>query len=172
MSEKTGKKKSKKKTEEDDDEDTGGKSSAKFLVIVGIALLVVAGVGGGAYYAGLVHSIMGWERPNHKAEVEISKPVMHPLPQIRTDMKTGECKAPFLRAQVDVQLAPEDLPRLQEAQDRIMDGILAHLRDQERQNVVGKAGTERLRFELVQIIDNVIRPAKVHTILFKELIVQ
>ena len=43
---------------------------------------------------------------------------------------------------------------------------------QERQHVVGKEGSERLRFELVQIIQNIIRPAKVHTILFKDLIVQ
>ena len=91
---------------------------------------------------------------------------------IRTDLKTNECRAPFIRATVDVQLAPGDVDRLIEAQDQVMDAILTHLRGQERQHVVGKAGSERLRFELVQIIENVIQPAKVQTILFKELVLQ
>ena len=67
---------------------------------------------------------------------------------------------------------PEDVARLETTEMQVMDAILTHLREQERQHVVGKEGSERLRFELVQIIQNIIRPAKVHTILFKDLIVQ
>jgi flagellar basal body-associated protein FliL len=71
-----------------------------------------------------------------------------------------------------VQLAPEDVTRLEEAQAQVMDAVLTHLREQERQNIIGKEGSERLRFELVQIIENIIRPARVHTIYFKELVLQ
>lgn len=149
-----------------------GMSLSKVLIIVSAALVLIAALFGGAYYMGLVHKVMGWERPQSKAELHLGKPVLHTLPQIRTDLKSGECKAPFLRAIIQVQLSPEDLPRLEEAQEQIMDGILTHLREQDRQSVVGKAGSERLRFELVQIIENVIRPANIHTVLFKELIVQ
>jgi flagellar basal body-associated protein FliL len=148
-------------------------STGKLLLGLILGILIFFGGGGGlAWYMGWVHALMGWEKPQHRAELMIGKPVFHPLPEIRTDLKTGECRSPFLRATVHVQLMPEDVPRLEETEMQVMDAILTHLREQERQHVVGKEGSERLRFELVQIIQNIIRPAKVHTILFKDLIVQ
>jgi len=148
-------------------------SKAKLLIPIIGGVLVFVLVGGGlSYYMGWIHAVMGWERPQHHAELELGKPVFHPLPEIRTDLKTGECRAPFMRAVIHVQLMPEDVGRLQDAEMQVMDAILTHLRGQERQHVVGKEGSERLRFELVQIIQNIIRPAQVHTVLFKELVVQ
>jgi flagellar FliL protein len=149
----------------------GGKAG-KIIIICSALIVAISLLGGLSYYLGVVHMLMGWEQPQSHAELEIGKPVFHSLPQIRTDLKTNECRAPFIRATVDVQLAPGDVDRLIEAQDQIMDAILTHLRGQERQHVVGKASSERLRFELVQIIENVIQPAKVQTILFKELVLQ
>ncbi len=146
--------------------------AAKVILISGLLVAFIVIAGGFAYSLGIVHTVMGWEHPHTQAELEIGEPVYHQLPQIRTDLKTGDCRAPFIRATVDVQLAPGDVSRLENAQDRVMDAILTHLRGQERQHVVGKAGSERLRFELVQIIENIIRPAKVQTILFKELVLQ
>ncbi len=149
------------------------KSKAMLLIPILGGVLVFLVVGGGlSYYMGWIHAMMGWERPQHHAELEIGKPVFHPMPEIRTDLKTGECRAPFMRAVIHVQLMPEDVSRLQNAEMQVMDAILTHLRGQERQHVVGKEGSERLRFELVQIIQNIIQPARVHTILFKELVVQ
>lgn len=154
---------------------SNGKKKSKgglLISIVGGVFIALAVSGGVAYYLGWVHTLMGWEKPNSRAELEIGKPVFHPLPEIRTDLKTGECRAPFMRAVIHVQLMPEDVARLQDAEMQVMDAILTHLRGQERQHVVGKEGSERLRFELVQIIQNIIRPARVHTVLFKELVVQ
>jgi flagellar basal body-associated protein FliL len=149
------------------------KSKASLLIPILGGVFVFLAVGGGvSYYMGWIHAVMGWERPQHHAQLEIGKPVFHPLPEIRTDLKTGECRAPFMRTVVHVQLMPEDVDRLVDAEMQVMDAILTHLRGQERQHVVGKEGSERLRFELVQIIQNIIRPAQVHTILFKELVVQ
>lgn len=148
-------------------------SAGKLLIGLILGLLIFFGGGGGlAWYMGWIHALMGWEKPQTRAELTIGEPVFHPLPEIRTDLKTGECRSPFLRATIHVQLMPEDVSRLQDTEMQVMDAILTHLRGQERQHVVGKEGSERLRFELVQIIQNIIRPAKVHTILFKELIVQ
>ena len=148
-------------------------STGKLLLGLILGILIFFGGGGGlAWYMGWVHALVGWEKPQHRAELLIGEPVFHPLPEIRTDLKTGECRAPFLRATIHVQLMPEDVARLETTEMQVMDAILTHLREQERQHVVGKEGSERLRFELVQIIQNIIRPAKVHTILFKDLIVQ
>jgi len=149
----------------------GGKAG-KIIIICSALVVALSLLSGLSYYLGVIHMVMGWEQPNTQAELELGKPVYFSLPQIRTDLKTNECRAPFIRATVDVQLAPGDVGRLEDAQDQVMDAILTHLRGQERQHVVGKAGSERLRFELVQIIENIIQPAKVHTVLFKELVLQ
>jgi len=148
---------------------SGGK---KVLLFVVIPLLLILIGGGGAFALGWLDSLLGIKRGNPEAVLDLGKPVYVELPEIRTDMKTGECRSPFLRAIVQVQLSPNDAEKLEDNKDLVMDGILTHLRDQERQSVVGKAGSERLRFELVQIIENRIQPGKVHTVLFKELIVQ
>jgi flagellar basal body-associated protein FliL len=125
-------------------------SKAKLLIPIIGGVVVFLLIGGGlSYYMGWIHAVMGWERPQHHAELELGKPVFHPLPEIRTDLKTGECRAPFMRAVIHVQLMPEDVGRLQDAEMQVMDAILTHLRGQERQHVVGKEGSERLRFELV-----------------------
>ncbi len=167
--EKSRKPKSKKKGNGKKKKKGGGKKVAIILVA---AIVLLSGGAAGAYFSGLIHTIMGWEKPQSTAAIDLGKPVIHPLPEIRTDLKTGACRSPFLRAIVHVQLSPDDLSLLQDEEARVMDAVLTHLRDQERQHVVGKAGSERLRFELVQIIDNLIQPARVHTVLFKELIVQ
>ena len=77
-----------------------------------------------------------------------------------------------MRTVIHVQLSPNDVSRLKDNQDLVMDGILTHLRGQERQHLVGKEGSERLRFELVQVIENKLKPISVHTVLFKELVIQ
>lgn len=146
--------------------------SKKILLFVVAPLLVILIGGGGAFAMGWLDSLLGIKKGNPEAVLDLGKPVYVELPEIRTDMKTGACRSPFLRAVVQVQLSPDDVDKLEDNKDLVMDGILTHLRDQERQNVVGKAGSERLRFELVQIIENRIQPGKVHTVLFKELVVQ
>lgn len=148
-----------------------GKGKKIALISAG-ALIFLISTGVFSFYMGWVHAIMGWEQPQTVAQLELGKPILHPFPEIRTDLKTGSCKAPFMRALIHVQLFPDDLARLQELEAQVHDAILTHLREQERQHVVGKEGSERLRFELVQVINNQIQPAKIHTIYFKELVVQ
>ena len=146
--------------------------ATKIVIIAAGALIFVSATGVLSFYMGLLHSIMGWEQPQTVAKLDLGEPILHPFPEIRTDLKTGVCKAPFMRAVIHIQLFPDDLDQLVKQEAQVHDAILTHLREQERQHVVGKEGSERLRFELVQVINNQIHPAKIHTIYFKELIVQ
>jgi flagellar basal body-associated protein FliL len=147
----------------------GGKKIA--IILAGVFVFI--GVTGAlSFYMGWVHAIMGWEQPQTVAKLELGEPVMHPFPEIRTDLKTGECKSPFLRTTIHVQLFPDDLKTLTKIEMQVHDAILTHLRGQERQHFVGKEGSERLRFELVQVINNQIKPAKIHTVYFKDLLIQ
>lgn len=148
-----------------------GKGKMIVMIAAG-ALLFISATGVLSFYMGWLHAIMGWEQPQTVAKLDLGEPIIHPFPEIRTDLKTGRCKAPFMRTVIHIQLSPDDLKQLQKQEAQIHDAILTHLREQERQHVVGKDGSERLRFELVQVINNQMQPAKIHTIYFKELIVQ
>jgi flagellar basal body-associated protein FliL len=151
------------------------KKKSKFtlaLIIVSVTFFIISAGGGLSFYMGWVLAILEWERPQSSAQLSLGKPVFFPLPEIRIDLKTNECRAPFMRTVIHVQLSPDDVSRLEDNQDLVMDGILTHLRGQERQHLVGKEGSERLRFELVQVIENKLMPISVHTVLFKELVIQ
>ncbi len=131
---------------------------------------VLGATGALSFYMGWVHAIMGWEQPQTVAQLDLGDPILHPFTEIKTDLKSSRGKTPFLRAVIHIQLFPDDLKQLQKQEAQVHDAILTHCVSRSAQQ--GKEGSERLRFELVQIINNLIQPAKIHTIYFKELIVQ
>lgn len=145
----------------------GGKG--KLIAIIAAALVVVLGAGGGAaYFFGLFEKTGG----SRIAVIDLGEPVIHELPIIKADLKTGRCRSPLLRTIFAVQLGSNDLPRLKTMGILIEDAVRTHLRDQERQDLVGKAGTEKLRVDITRIINNLIAPARIHALIFKEFLVQ
>ena len=161
---------------EDDTEEGQQKkkmSPKKLAAFIGIGLVAfIVIVGPIAYYMGWVHALLGMEREKGTALLELGKPVTYELPMVKADLKTGVCKSPFLRARFDVQLSSADLTRIQAGHDKIMEQIILHLRSQERQDLVGKEGADKLRFDLVSIINNVIAPSRIHGITYKEFVLQ
>ena len=147
----------------------GGKG--KLIAIVAVAVVVLVGGGTAAYFTGLLDGILP-RKGAKSAVIELGPPVTHQLPQIKADLKTDKCKSALLRTTIVVQLATTDLPRLQASELRIIDSVRTYLRDQERQSLVGKQGTDKLRGDLTNLINGVIMPAAVHSILFKELVLQ
>jgi len=165
--------------EDIDDEGNGNDKpkkarSKKQLMMIGggglLALLIVGG--GGAYMMGWLDSLLGIEREKTRLEIDLGVPVRQPLPVIKADLKTGRCRSPFLRVEVVVQVNKNDVDLLIDNETAIVDRVRSHLREQERQDLVGKAGTDKLRFDLVNIINQVIAPARVHGILFKDFLLQ
>lgn len=160
--------------EGEDGEDVAKKKNPKKIIMLAaigvVAFLLIGGIT--AYFTGLVHSVFGIEQEQKVALLQLGKPVNFELPQIKADLKTGECKTPFLRAQFNVQLSDEDVDRIEAGQDKLMEQIILHLRDQERQDLVGKAGSDKLRFDLVNIVNNIIAPSRIHGITFKEFVLQ
>ena len=165
--EKKEKEESEESAEDGGERKKGGKG--KLIAIIAAALVVVLGAGGGAaYFFGLFEKTGG----TRTAVIELGAPVIHELPMIRADLKTGKCRSPLLRTVFAVQLGSNDLPRLQTMGLLIEDAIRTHLRDQERQDLVGRAGTEKLRADITRIINNLIAPARIHALIFKEFLVQ
>lgn len=166
-------------TETDGDDDSGDepkkkKKDPKKLImfgVIGLVGLIIVG-GGAAFMLGALDGLLGIEREKTKLEIDLGVPVRHPLPVIKSDLKTGKCRSPFLRVELVVQLNKDDVSILEEKNDEVLDAVRTHLRDQERQDLVGKAGSDKLRFDLINIINNVIKPARVHGVLFKEFLLQ
>lgn len=158
-----------------DDGKANGKPAKKrkLLLFGGIGAVALLAVAGGVGWAtGILPSLLGIPVEVKEARIELGKPVTYDLPEIKADLKTGACRAPLLRALISVQLLPQDVAVLQEAEMRVRDRIIAHLRDVERQELVGKDGTERLRFDIVEIINQEIQPATAHTVFFRDLLLQ
>jgi len=160
--------------DENGEEEPKKKRDLKTLLMMActglLGLVIVGGVV--AFFLGFLDPLFGIERERTKAEIELGSPVTHELPEIKADLKTGKCRAPFLRATVVVQLGDHDLEKLQSKDAEILDGITTYLRDQERQDMSGKAGTDKLRFDMVRILNNIIAPGRVHGVLFKKIILQ
>ena len=164
---------------EDDDEPSEEELKAakkKKLVKIGAiagVFLILFGGGFVAHLFGATEAVFG-KPAITEVELEIGKPVTHPLPEIRTDLKKVGRRDHFIKLNLIVQVNEKDLPVLMD-EDKvavIVDNIKTQLRDLEYKDVIGKEGSERLRFELLNVINFAIAPVKAHTVLFKDLIIQ
>ena len=152
------------------------KGRGKLLILAAAGVVAIAAIGGGAFYF-----ISGSKQappaetakaPQKSAAVEFGPVVFHDYPEQLVDLKTGACKAAFLKYQITVEIPEKDRPRLVEVQARILDRTQMYLRNQERQELVGKAGAEKLRDEMTTIINGAIAPARANSVLFKKFLLQ
>ncbi|MEP0339609.1 MAG: flagellar basal body-associated FliL family protein [Alphaproteobacteria bacterium] len=148
------------------------KKTLKIAAIAGV-LLVLIGGGFTAHMLGATEAILG-KPAITEVTLEIGKPVIHQLPEIRTDLKKIGRRNHFIKLNLIVQVDEHDLPALQDEAKMalVVDNIKTQLRDLEYKDVIGKEGSERLRFELLNVINFAIAPVKAHTVLFKDLIIQ
>lgn len=180
-------KKAKKKKDNDDEEpdadENGGKKKkggkGKLIIIIVVAVLVVlGGTGGGLFFMGFLDGLLGIESVEDEdaakedEPIELGTPVYYEIPEFVADLKTNECRAPFLKLSLTIQIDQNDQAVVLERQPKIIDRIQTHLREQERQDLVGEAGAEALRADIVLIINATIKPSKVQNVLFKSMVLQ
>lgn len=132
---------------------------------------------GGAYVAGLFDPLVGWLGETLEEMEETATPPGPPiyfeLPEMTVDLKPGRNRRHYVTLIVVLELAEEgDKARLQELQPRIVDAFQSYLRDHARANLVGKAGAERVRLELLTIINDLMAPARVRNVLFNKILLQ
>jgi flagellar basal body-associated protein FliL len=103
--------------------------------------------------------------------IDIGEPaVFHPLPPMIVDLKSGTCRSNHVKLAAIVEIAPNHLEQLQEAQPEIVDAIHDLLRERQRLDLVGEAGADRLRAEILLIVNRKLTPAKADNVLFSELL--
>ncbi|MEX2451443.1 MAG: flagellar basal body-associated FliL family protein [Rhodospirillales bacterium] len=152
----------------------GGKG--KLIAIAATLAVVLIGGGVTAFFL-----LSGSEKDKGVQQAAVALPPPPPdpgpvttydFPKVLADLKTGECRSNFLSARFMVEVGKNYTKDLQAKQDKIVEGVMLHLRSLERKDLVGKEGSDRMRADLISIINNIAKPAKVEGIVFKEFILQ
>lgn len=138
----------------------GGLSIA--LVVVAIILVVVSWI-----------SILPSDKGGMRAvSAAVAGPlVLHSLPNFVVDLKSPGSYSHKASLGILVEVPEEIVPRLEERQAQIVSELQIKLRERQRRELVGEAGAEMLRQELLDIVDAEIAPEHARSILFSRFIV-
>jgi flagellar basal body-associated protein FliL len=160
--------------EESDPEEPQKRLNLKPMITAAAVVVALAVVGGILVFTGAMGGFVAWMKGGpSKATVALpDPPVYHEFPEILVDLKTSRCRAPFVKLRVAAEVSETDIPRIDAVLVAILDGFQAHLREQERADLVGKDGTEKLRAVFLDIINKAAEPAKAHNVLFREFLLQ
>ena len=143
----------------------------KKLVIAGATALFVVGGGVALVFTGALDSLVGGGQT--RAVVELpGPPVQYEFPVLLVDLKTGRCRSPFIKLRAVALVSEPDMARLAEVETQVVDAFQAFLRDHERQDLVGKAGTDKLRQGFLSILNTALEPAQARNVLFREILLQ
>ncbi len=93
-----------------------------------LGLLIIDG--GVRFVMGLFYSLLRIECERAKLKVDLGVPMHHLLPLIKTNLKIGRCRSPFLCVEAEIQYTNKN----------------------GRDLLVDNAGTDQIRFDLVNIL--------------------
>ncbi|MEE8393922.1 MAG: hypothetical protein V3R66_06210, partial [Rhodospirillales bacterium] len=131
----------------------GGKK--KVIIIAALVLMVVLGGGGtGLYFTGMLDTLIEGQAINgEEAEAEAEPqgsrtasidlpgpPIFYEMPSMLVDLKSGRCKAPFLKVTPIVEISSSDEDRMKEFEAETRDRIQEFIREHHREHLIGKAG--------------------------------
>lgn len=154
----------------------GGRNRKLLLIAAGVAVLVV-GSGAGAYFSGVLDSLLGEEHAATEAVADKSsapkETTFYTLPDVVVSLNTGERKTTFLKMRVSLELTnPGDQAKIERVLPRIIDFCQIYLRELRLDDLRGSAGTVRLREEILRRINAAVAPVVVTNVLFTELFIQ
>ena len=144
---------------------------SRTLVIAGAAALFLVGGGVALVFTGALDSLIGGGQKRVTLELP-GPPVQYEFPVLLVDLKTGRCRSPFIKLRAVALVSEPDMARLEEVEVQVVDAFQAFLRDHERQDLVGKAGTDKLRQGFLSILNTALEPAQARNVLFREILLQ
>ena len=144
---------------------------SRTLLITGAAALFLVGGGVALVFTGALDSLIGGGQKRVTVELP-GPPVQYEFPVLLVDLKTGRCRSPFIKLRAVAMVSEPDMARLAEVETQVVDAFQAFLRDHERQDLVGKAGTDKLRQGFLSILNTAMEPAKARNVLFREILLQ
>ena len=141
------------------------------LIIAGAAALILVGGGVALVFTGALDSLIGGGQKRATMELP-GPPLQYEFPALLVDLKTGRCRSPFIKLRAVALVSEPDMARLAEVETQVVDAFQAFLRDHERQDLVGKAGTDKLRQGFLSILNTALEPAQARNVLFREILLQ
>jgi len=147
------------------------KLAAKKGLIIAVAFVLLVGGGvAGLYFTGKLTA----KKPHEISMVLPGELVYYKLPKITVDIKPSKGHArPFIRLIMQVELQGESAKTaFVEREIKILDAIQTHLRSLTVEDLKDEAGSERLRNDVVLVINNLIRPERAVTVLYKEIMIR
>lgn len=170
---------------EESEEEEGSESEGKKKRLSGKALvlrfvlpaLLVFGGAGGAIVSGALDGVLGGGDPVAEGEaaeeVEPVDVVYYELPEMLVNLNGSGRRTHYLKLSVSLELTdPNDIPHLEMVLPRIIDNFQVYLRELRVEDLQGSAGLYRLREELLTRVSLAAAPAKIHDVLFKEMLIQ
>ncbi len=166
-----------------------GMSGKKLVLFIVLPLLLVGGGGAGAYFSGMLDSVLGVEKAEEDGEhaeetaeegeyddgqaEAMAMSVFHELPTMLVNLNESGKRASYLKISIKLELSKEeDVAAVTTIQPRIIDRFQVYLRELRVEDLEGSAGMQRLREELLNRVNKVAHPVKVRDVLFAELLVQ
>ncbi len=150
----------------------GSRPSARWLVLAGRhpALAAAAALALLAIVVAVAVVVFG-ER-QRMAVVDLGGPlIFQPLPDVLSDLKPSQRRAHHIRLSIVVQVPEQSAKLLTAREVEIVSGLQTRLRELSPEEVAGAAGSERLRLEVLGVLNRVIAPASARTVLFTQLVV-
>ena len=167
--------------DEESGEQAGGKTGLfagkkKLLLFVGVPLLLLIVGGAGAYFGGLLDSLLGTGETAGAEHEEPARPlnaIFYDLPEMLVNLNSTGRKNNYLKLTISLELDdPASIPVIEAVMPRIIDNFQVYLRELRIEDLRGSAGLARLREELLTRINVAVRPAKVSDVLFREMLIQ
>lgn len=169
----------------------GGKAKKKGgklkLLLIALPVLLILG-GAGAYFAGLLDPLLGKGTEEGAAEgghgegaaagekkggEAHADPIFFDMPDILVNLHTTGNRAAYLKIKLSLQFNdPAVTAVLQKVQPRLIDSFQIYLRELRLEDLEGSAGLMRLKEELLARANQMMAPAAIDDVLFKEMLVQ
>ncbi|WP_085900783.1 flagellar basal body-associated FliL family protein [Kiloniella majae] len=156
----------------------GGMSGKKLVLFFILPLLLILIAGAGAYFTGMLDSLLGKEEAAEEEVVEEVIPAHGPaafydVPELLVNLNSSGNKKHFLKITISLELESQiDIPGIEAVMPRIVDNFQVYLRELRIEDLSGSAGIQRLREELLLRVNAAAAPIKVKDVLFQEMLVQ
>ena len=179
--------------DEEGEEGKGGLNVKKLLIIL-IPLLLIGGGGAGAYFTGMLDSMLGVEKPcsdvteeddperfkvceeelaTEEAKKKAAPGAFIEVPPITVNLNSSARRPPFLKIIVKIEVDDEEgVAEMEKIMPRINDQFQTYLRELRPEDLKGSSGIYRLRNELLARVRVAAPDINIREVLFQEIIIQ
>ena len=153
------------------------KKLPKLFVIIGAAAVVVLLAGAGLFFfmskGGESAPAHAEAEGEHGAVAEEAESFIFNLPPMVVNLNNEGAGQAVMKLTVALEVADEAMMgKIQPRMAKVVDAFQVYMRELRRSDLEGSAGVYRLKDELLRRVNVAIYPAKIESILFKEILVQ